>query len=48
MNSFWLSFVIQEALTFVGLAVNATNLSPEKKAALELIIQGGNAFLQAK
>lgn len=52
MNAFWasfaLSFAIQEALNLANLVVNASNLSPEKKAALELIIQGSTAFLQAK
>ena len=43
--SFWLNFVISEALSVLGAYVAGTTLTPEQKAAAEKLIADGEAFL---
>ncbi len=50
MNSFWLSFVVAEAVTVAGAFVNLSSLPPGVKAALESFMLAGQnlaAALQA-
>ncbi len=47
MNSFWLTFIITEAVGVASAFVNASNLKPAVKAALEKFILAGNELVTA-
>jgi hypothetical protein len=47
MNSFWLTFIITEAVGVAEAFVNASNLKPAVKAALEKFILAGTELLAA-
>ena len=47
MNSFWLSFAIQEAITVAQVFVQMSGIKPGLKAALENLITAGQSVVAA-
>lgn len=47
MSNFWLNFVITEAIGVAQIFVQASNLKPQLKAALENLITAGQAVIAA-
>lgn len=45
MGKFWLTFVINEALSVLGAYIASTNLTPAQKGAAEKLLADGTAFL---
>jgi hypothetical protein len=47
MSSFWLRFVIQEAIGLAEVFIQSSNLTPALKVALEKLIADGQAVIAA-
>lgn len=47
MTSFWLSFIVTEAVGVASAFISISNIKPGLKAALENLVLAGNAVIAA-